>query len=157
MPTKITVPLDQRVCKRGHVGKYVVRSTATACTQCELEKRKAIQDAVRALTPPKHEIPLNERVCKYGHVGKYIARPKRGTVCKECMKIATAKYKVKADAVKAILYPKPPRLPLDQRPCTYGHVGYYVDYSGNLSCSACRSDQHRRRMELRGARCKTED
>jgi hypothetical protein len=98
MPKKITVPLDQRVCKRGHVGKYVARAnTSDYCTECELEKRRAIQEAVRALTPPKHEIPLNERVCKYGH------------------------------------------------------VGYYVDYSGNLSCSACRSDQHRRRMELRGA------
>jgi hypothetical protein len=152
MPKKITVPLDQRVCKRGHVGKYVARAnTSDYCTECELEKRRAIQEAVRALTPPKHEIPLNERVCKYGHVGKYIARPKWGTVCKECMKIATAKYKVKADAVRAILYPKAPPVPLNERACKYGHVGKYVKYSGGVSCSACRSDQHRRRMELRGA------
>ena len=98
----------------------------------------------------KITIPLNERVCKRGHVGKYVARPKGGTICSECMKIAVAKYKVKADAVRAILYPTPPKLPLDQRACTYGHVGKYVDYSGNLSCSACRSDQHRRRS-VRGA------
>jgi hypothetical protein len=148
MPKKITVPLDQRVCKRGHVGKYVVRSTATACTECELQKRKAIQDAVRALTPPKQVVPLSERVCTRGHVGKYVERPNTTPACTDCMKIAIAKYKAKADAVKAILYPK---VPLNERACKYGHVGYYVDYSGVLTCRACRSDQHRRRMELRGA------
>lgn len=128
--TKDTTPLDQRVCKRGHVGKYVERSTAIACTECELEKRRAIQQAVRAITPPKQAIPLNERVCRRGHVGKYVERANSSPACGECMKIAVAKYKVKADAVKtllkyrveatavsSLLYSK---APLEQGACTCG-------------------------------------
>ena len=149
--TKNSTPLSERVCKRGHVGKYVARPNMSSyCTQCELEKRRAIQDAVRSLTPPKPVIPLNERVCKRGHVGKYVDRPNTTPACDDCMKIAIAKHKAKVDAVRAILYPQSAPGPLSERACTYGHVGKYVKYKAGLSCRACRSDQHRRRMALRG-------
>lgn len=122
--TKNTTPLDQRVCKRGHVGKYIARANSNpACTECEWLKRKAIQDAVRALTPSKREIPLNERVCKRGHVGKYVERANSVPACTDCLKIAVAKYKVKADAVRVILYGTLPKAPAKACGCACGCGG----------------------------------
>jgi hypothetical protein len=86
---KITVPLDQRVCKRGHVGQYRKRANATVCYECQKLAQAKFQASGKTSSK---RLPLEERVCKYGHAGSY-ARSSQGTpFCRECGKDAIAKY-----------------------------------------------------------------
>jgi len=82
MPKKITTPLDQRVCKRGHVGQYRKRGARTlACYECQ---KLAIAKFKVSGKIGRTRLPLEKRVCKQGHVGQY-SRAKDGSAfCKPC-------------------------------------------------------------------------
>lgn len=87
--TKSKVPLDQRVCKRGHVGHYRKRGTATvACYACS--KIAIANFRERGVAQPR--VPHSERVCKRGHVGLYKRYDTGYSSCTECAKIATKEY-----------------------------------------------------------------
>jgi hypothetical protein len=133
MPKKNSeVPLNERVCKRGHVGQYVARPEMSSyCNECELQRRSVIQQAVRELTPPKPKVPLEERVCKRGHVGQYRNRTGSTPACFECLKIAFAQYKERG-GVPVV------RPPLEERVCKRGHVGQYqTNLRGSVFCTEC--------------------
>ena len=84
-----TTPLEDRVCKRGHVGQYRKRGAKTvACYECS--KIAIANFRERGVAQPR--VPLEDRVCKRGHVGKYKMYSTGYSGCTECAKIATKEY-----------------------------------------------------------------
>lgn len=91
--TKITIPLDQRVCARGHVGQYRKRGDAIACHECS---KIAVARFRERAGVPHSPVPLKERVCNRGHVGQYQTSPSGYTRCMECARALAREYLAQA-------------------------------------------------------------
>lgn len=87
--TKATTPLEERVCFRGHVGQYRMRSNAAVCHECS---KIAVARFRERGGVPLPVVPLEERVCKQGHVGKYKTTPRGHTRCTECASLAVKAF-----------------------------------------------------------------
>jgi hypothetical protein len=92
-PKPNTTPLNERVCKRGHVGQYRHRGgQKPACYECS--KIASAKFATR-VGPAHKRVPLEERICGNGHVGKYRMTSGRAR-CSECSRIAYEAWQARA-------------------------------------------------------------
>ena len=92
-PKPNTTPLNERVCKRGHVGQYRHRGgQKPACYECS----KIASAKFIARVGPAHKLaPLEERICSNGHVGKYRMTSGRAR-CSECSRLAYEAWQARA-------------------------------------------------------------
>lgn len=89
-PKLNTTPLNERVCKRGHVGQYRLRAdSSVACYECSKIALVKFKERGGASYPVG---PLEERVCSRGHVGQYQLNSKGHARCTECQRIAMRAY-----------------------------------------------------------------
>jgi hypothetical protein len=94
-PKPNTTPLNERVCKRGHVGQYRHRGAQQpACFECS--KIASAKFATR-VGPDYKNVPLEERICSSGHAGQYRMVSGRAR-CSECSRVAYKTWQAKDTA-----------------------------------------------------------
>jgi len=96
----------------------------------------------RPVKPFEPAKDLSGKECSKGHVGFYAYRTREGRrvpICMECKRINDRRNWAEREAAK----PKPPpapEIPMDQRECPNGHLGFYKVYAdGKPRCSECRT------------------